>query len=193
MGKVGSKIKVGERFGKWITLEYFPKKTIPETEKTSLWKCICDCGTIKLNRTADLIGKHTTMCLKCSCKINTQGNILPNNGGVWNKIFVTLRRSASSRNLDLTLSEEEIKELSLKNCYYCDSPPSNTVKTERGDVLNYNGLDRVNNEKGYTIDNVVSCCSMCNRMKMKIDIQTWIQKMEQIIKNKTKFIIDKLI
>jgi hypothetical protein len=29
----------------------------------------------------------------------------------------------------------------------------------------YNGIDRINNEEGYTSNNTVSCCFTCNRMK----------------------------
>ena len=29
----------------------------------------------------------------------------------------------------------------------------------------YNGVDRVDNDKGYIRDNIVSCCSDCNRSK----------------------------
>lgn len=31
--------------------------------------------------------------------------------------------------------------------------------------LTYNGIDRLDNSKGYTIDNSVACCSKCNIAK----------------------------
>jgi len=42
-----------------------------------------------------------------------------------------------------------------KKCHYCfdDLNPTGT------------GLDRKDNDKGYLIDNVVSCCCTCNRMR----------------------------
>lgn len=39
------------------------------------------------------------------------------------------------------------------DCYYCFNR------------INTIGLDRVNNENGYTMENVVPCCSTCNYMK----------------------------
>lgn len=31
----------------------------------------------------------------------------------------------------------------------------------------YNGIDRVDNNKGYEIENVVTCCTDCNKKKLK--------------------------
>ena len=47
-------------------------------------------------------------------------------------------------------------------------PRSSTRKESRrrgnGDYT-YNGIDRVDNTRGYTLDNVVPCCFKCNRAK----------------------------
>lgn len=40
-------------------------------------------------------------------------------------------------------------------------------------IPDHHGLDRVNNSKGYTLDNVVSCCFECNRSKNSISLD-WI-------------------
>lgn len=42
-------------------------------------------------------------------------------------------------------------------CYYCGQVGSNST--------GYNGIDRVDNSKGYIEGNVVSCCKQCNRAK----------------------------
>ena len=43
-----------------------------------------------------------------------------------------------------------------KECYYCHYYKKEEV----------NGIDRVDNTKGYTKENSVSCCEMCNRIKL---------------------------
>jgi hypothetical protein len=43
----------------------------------------------------------------------------------------------------------------------------------------YNGLDRVDNGKGYEIDNVVPCCKECNYAKCdrtQKDFVNWVKK-----------------
>ena len=48
-------------------------------------------------------------------------------------------------------------------CEYCGQEPSNKVisKCNNGD-FQYNGIDRIDNTKGYANGNVVPSCSRCN-------------------------------
>ena len=46
----------------------------------------------------------------------------------------------------------------------------------------YSGLDRINNEVGYTRQNVVPCCIICNRAKNSMpfkDFIDWINRLTQ--------------
>lgn len=58
------------------------------------------------------------------------------------------------------LTFEEYQRAIIPNCYYCGGFFG---KTTTG-----GGLDRVENSKGYTVDNVVSCCHFCNRIKQDL-------------------------
>ena len=50
------------------------------------------------------------------------------------------------------INREQYEALVAEPCHYCSFPH------DRGGV----GLDRLDNEKGYLLDNVVSCCYECN-------------------------------
>lgn len=69
--------------------------------------------------------------------------------------YKTSKRQAYSRKLNFTLTIEQYIELSKLNCFYCD----HEVKSKSS------GLDRIDNSKGYHIDNVVRCCSFCNYIR----------------------------
>jgi hypothetical protein len=72
-------------------------------------------------------------------------------GGRW----VHLKTKAKKRNLAVTLSKEQYSQLILHACFYCSkSLPVAGI-----------GLDRLDNNRGYEIDNVVPCCTVCNRMR----------------------------
>jgi len=53
-------------------------------------------------------------------------------------------------------------------CFYC------------GQKNDTKGLDRVDNNKGYLIENVVSCCQQCNLMKRDMSVNDFIVQIENI-------------
>lgn len=44
----------------------------------------------------------------------------------------------------------------------------------------YNGIDRVDSDGDYTIDNCVPCCKICNRMKVDTPVADFIAHLIQI-------------
>lgn len=67
--------------------------------------------------------------------------------------FNHLKCDAQRRNLLCTLTLDEYKSLIEPNaCTYCEFPLNETGAS----------LDRIDNSKGYTHDNVVACCWKCN-------------------------------
>ena len=44
----------------------------------------------------------------------------------------------------------------------------------------FNGLDRINNDLGYKISNIVSCCGVCNIMKKRLTVEQFIDQARKI-------------
>jgi hypothetical protein len=85
--------------------------------------------------------------------------------------YATYKRGAESRGLDFKLSIKEFSSFWNTNCSYCN------------DVIQGIGLDRIDNNIGYTIDNIVACCTTCNWMKHKMSHETFINKCKAIALN----------
>lgn len=83
----------------------------------------------------------------------------------------SIMRNARVRGYEYSLTVDEVKEYWQKPCFYCGSPME-TI-----------GLDRVDNTKGYTKDNIVSCCWDCNRIKMTMTVDGFFEKIIQIYNN----------
>jgi hypothetical protein len=66
------------------------------------------------------------------------------------------RYEAARRGKDFTISFEEYVVLIMQPCYYSGESLHGEVGI---------GLDRLDNEKGYTLDNVVPCKGWCNVMR----------------------------
>lgn len=131
----------------------------------SRWLCKCICGKIIVREKQSITeGKYPS----CGCKLP---EILSNCNRMYSREDSKLRkvyRSYAKRNKfyeDTMMSFEEWKKLIKLPCYYCGTPPSNSA---RG-VL-YSGLDRVNTDRGYTVDNCVSCCKLHNFIKGRVTI-----------------------
>lgn len=74
------------------------------------------------------------------------------------------------------LTEEEFNEIIQDPCAYCG--------TESESENNIGGIDRVDNTIGYTIENSVSCCTVCNFIKRHLKLEDFIT---QAIKIATKW------
>lgn len=69
------------------------------------------------------------------------------------------RQRAKQRGIEWRLTEQEYRTLLAENrCHYCDGPLGETGV----------GLDRTENERYYSIENVVPCCGRCNRIKSNV-------------------------
>ncbi len=79
-------------------------------------------------------------------------------------------RGAKRRDYDFQLLTEEFNKLILQPCFYCGGMNKS----------GFNGIDRVNNNLGYIIENSVPCCSLCNKMKSNLHYRDWLDHIEKI-------------
>jgi hypothetical protein len=163
-----SKNIIEQKFGKLLVLE----KTLERKRKNIVWKCLCDCGVICYKISTDLINNRIR---SCGCLVEDQRlRSKPGEYG-FNKLFKHYQENAKSRGYSFDLTKEYFASLTKLNCYYCGvspqsiSCPSDYKKSSDKAIENckyiYNGLDRIDNQFGYTIDNVITCCEHCNRAK----------------------------
>jgi hypothetical protein len=82
------------------------------------------------------------------------------------------RRAIEILNLPFLLTEKDFYELQKSSCYICGK--------EYSELYHTNGIDRVDNTKGYLLDNCKSCCGDCNFMKNKYSYDDFINKLLKI-------------
>ena len=87
------------------------------------------------------------------------------------------KKRAEEKNLDFEISEDDYYSLIIKKCYICGKKPEEE---------HINGIDRIDIDKGYTHDNIESCCGECNYMKNKFTLQDFFDKLRKIKKYKLK-------
>lgn len=84
----------------------------------------------------------------------------------------------AGRSNELTVNE--FMRLSGGDCHYCGAKPFNFTKLSNIANTAYNGIDRIDNTRGYSISNSVSCCKLCNSMKGNRDLAEFLNHIQKI-------------
>ena len=161
----------GQIFGRLKVVE----RRYPNTKhRHTRWLCKCECGAEKIIDKGSLTSGKTKSC-GCLLRENIRKRNKPKLAyGISNmrRIIEGYKRHAKKRGHEWNLTEEQFNELTQKDCYYCGAKPNNVRKARgnNGDYI-YNGIDRIDNTKGYTIDNIVPCCKTCNLAKNNLTLQ----------------------
>ena len=173
----------GERFGRWTVIKR-AKRPEGRIKKAAYWLCKCDCGNEKVLISSCLIDYYngnggvsrSCGCLQSECaketiKRRTDGD--PSKNRVW----CCYRTSAIKKGIRFDFTKEQFFNLTDKSCFYCGASPSiitfNEIKTFK---YIHNGVDRIDNSKGYFVDNCVACCTNCNKAKLTMtqeEFRTW--------------------
>jgi len=176
----------GKTFGNLIVLSEYIRCHSGNRVRTK-WLCKCNrCNNLKYIRSDSLMSGKTTDC-GCIGKESTSKRFRKRYGeSARNKLYASYASGARNRNYEFSLSKEEFFKLTQMNCYYCNSSPINISKNTcyNGDYI-YNGVDRIDNTKGYVYNNCVSCCKKCNRAKdtmTVLEFHEWITKVYNNLK-----------
>jgi hypothetical protein len=156
----------GQHFGRWTVIG---EDRVPSSRGKYKWECRCECGTIKFVLEFTLLNGGSK---SCSCFRNElMYNLLAHAPGEAskNKILNNYKKGADKRKLCWELDTNYVLELMKSKCYYCGRPPSTVCDNgNKNGKFVYNGIDRLNNDIGYTFVNCVPCCSKCNYAKGKM-------------------------
>lgn len=171
-GCARTKIKVGDKYGMLLVLEKIKK---PSKGGFLEWKCLCDCGQKCIKGSRYL----TTGLRSCGCLRRKHAGVAARNS-----IISAYRTSARYRKLSFNLSNDELDILFQGNCHYCGCAPYQESKPHlytHGAYI-YNGIDRMDNNRGYEPGNVVSCCGICNLAKRKMSYNSFLKWLKRIAK-----------
>lgn len=165
------------------------------------WKCRCDCGNDTVTTSQHL--QRAANPPNCGCVVYS-GNVKnrryddPKEVSI-NFIMRNYQDRAGRRALRWDLTRRQFKELVFGDCYWCGTPPCrefniyksrnrnpkrkrNATSKEWADkaTIVTNGIDRVDNSLGYTVKNTVPCCTICNKAKLDLSEQDFLEWVNRI-------------
>jgi len=174
--------RLGQRYGKLTVIASAGRKGT-----AAAWLCACDCGKHTIVASNSL--RNGTQ--SCGCFRATGAgsrpyriNILKPGEASRNRVLSQYKRDAVQRNLVWDLTNEQFFNIIARKCAYCGAPPFSVTKISTNGDFVRNGIDRVNNSIGYTLDNSIPCCTICNHAKKdmtKTEFENWI---ERLLKNR---------
>lgn len=143
------------------------------TSGNLILRCLL-CGNEKQHRASRYRAQPPSTCKKCA---HTERKKLSDIDLTVNSVFRFYKGGAKARGIDFTLTEQDLKELVFSPCFYCGSPPLSYFTTNRlvKHKLPYQGIDRQDNNCGYTVANVVACCKICNYAKRKMTTKEFVE------------------
>lgn len=174
--------EVGNKYHKLTVLERAPNNKFGHT----MWKCKCDCGTIKIIAGSSL--RHSTKSCGCIHKELMFERRLGD--AVFKIILRNILTDCKIRGHDFDLDLDDIKRVSILPCTYCGREPyekkcryqKKRSKAE-DDCLILNGIDRIIPSLGYTKNNIAPCCKYCNRAKSDLSVDEFKNLIKLIYKN----------
>lgn len=174
---------LGKTFG-YLTVESYVKQS---KYRTAIWKCKCKCGNTTNVTSTNLLSGHTKSCgcynNELLVKMNVKRSIGKN--AQKRRVYNSMKTNAKKRGIEFNLSSEEVFSLIEQPCYYCGMNKSNKINTDGyhyDEPFMYNGVDRIDSYKGYSIDNVVTCCKYCNLAKntmTQMEFFDWIKRVSK--------------
>jgi len=147
------------------------------------WKCKCSCGNYKEVGSGNLRSGSVQSC-GCLSRSLLRGvaryNTTPDK--VEKSLLKQYQKQATERGLSWELSSDQFHNLLRGNCHYCNLVPSNLEKRKNFE-FRYSGVDRVDSSDDYVVENVVSCCKLCQRMKMALPVDQFLEQVKRIFKH----------
>lgn len=156
-------ITTGTVFNELTALEY-----VGIIDRRKNFQFLCSCGAYLIlpgNKVKDGSYKR---CKDCSFRLRSQRHTpVPQINQVFNRLVVLRAKKAG---IPLEITVDDFEKIASQICFYCKRTPKEVNQFKIRKHINttpifLNGIDRVDNTKGYTLDNSISCCTRCNYAK----------------------------
>lgn len=175
----------GKRYGRLVAVNLTGDR---DKWRRALWLCRCDCGNEVTVAGTALRSGNTKSCGCLQVERRRDANCLPEGLASFHRLYREYERSARNKGYAFELTQEDLSFLTKMNCHYCGDEPAQTRSDSKfcNGAYVFNGIDRIDNSKGYTMDNVVACCATCNYMKRGLSVAEFLCHIKKIFNKEVK-------
>jgi len=171
-GKHNYKDLSGEKFGKLLCLEKGEGRK--HTNGVSVtWKCVCDCGH-EVEVLAGQLSSGRTRSCGCLRREKTKERFSKGYEDISGKYWSSVKGGARKRGLEFEITKEQIWEMFLNQNKKCKLSGDDIIFSLDNEKKTAS-IDRIDNSKGYTIDNVQILHKDINKMKNNLPQKRFIE------------------
>jgi len=136
-----------------------------------IWKFECNCGKITEHEAYSV---KKGLIISCGCSRFSKDE----EKSLIKCKYTDYKWNSKQRGISFNISFKEFSKVIKQKCHYCGG--MDTVERHRFESK-ISGIDRVNNNGGYSIDNIVPCCKMCNYAKRNINYDDFIKWIKRLV------------
>lgn len=153
---VGEAMRISDRVRVWICLCKCGNTVEVSSKNLKRNRVDCGCGTPRRRALADADRSERSRASKSTVKRQVEDKAK------------NYRYRSKNRGFENSITTEEFARMAMSPCSYCGG-------------TGVNGVDRVDNDKGYVDGNCVPCCSTCNYMKRTMTEGDFIAHVSKIV------------
>jgi len=160
---------------RYIVGQKIEELTLLKFRRNGIWEVLCSCG-IALT----VSSRHLKRKKSCGCRsISNRFKKVDKRRYILNRRYGHYKQSADRRNLKFELTIEQFSNFVENSCAYCNLPPHKdyfNYKTKES--IKLNGIDRIDSDKGYSLENCNSACTFCNYAKSdlsELEFRNWLK------------------
>lgn len=174
--------ETGHKYGRLTVLNRTSRRNKSGNVK---WECICECGNkIAVDRYSITSGNTKS----CGC-LRLEKTLLPKGKSAFHRYLKRMKKDAQRRLYEWFLGDGQVWGITQRDCFYCGRIPKPFAREREvnGDFIG-NGIDRVDNEFGYYMWNVVPCCGPCNYAKRAMSAMDYIKLCKSVTNHCEKYL-----
>jgi hypothetical protein len=159
------KSMIDKRFGALVVIDGPIKiESKSKWKRQNQWRCKCDCGKERTYITCML---NNGSAISCGCFTKKRvSNMNTKNVRPFEWAYNSLLRCAKSSKREVSLTFSDFLVFTkIDNCCYCGDKIEWKERRGKKDHHNAYYIDRKDNNTGYTKENCVVSCSLCNLTK----------------------------
>ena len=165
-----NELELGKTYGNWTVLDFAPANK----SRNKMVVVQCKCGEKRTKPVNKITGNAPHKgCSQCR---PDRRELTPWEASA-RLVYGRYKNRAKANDKEFDLSIDEFKYLTSLDCFYCgrDSLQSNVTTAKNRAPFYYNGLDRIDSSKGYTIHNIATSCNKCNVAKSNMSFEEYIE------------------